>query len=206
MPLSTRNWFSVSAWHALSGCKDATPLLKHGCQPGVQLPAHPRPWARGLALLRAACICAALCCGLLSARVQAQVDLPESNPEDQVTLSADAANHWSDGVYEIWVLRGNCLINQGLTYARCSEAVIWVRPGGPQGYPPHRLIAYLEGDVTIDYQQGVTTGKVRPAGSLAARVKDKTWFGRFTTSKQLAVHIGKTAGKPSPLPAIFELG
>ena len=101
-----------------------------------------------------------------------------------MTVGADRSSHWTQGAYEIWHLDGNVLISQGLIYARAKEAVIWVERGGPSGDPPHKVIAYLEGNVRIDYQQGVD-GIVDKDKELVARVAEKTWFGRFLTTAPL---------------------
>jgi len=123
-------------------------------------------------------VCFAL---LISVRnVNAQVELPPGNLSDRVTVAADAGSHWVEGVYDVYLLTGNCYINQGLTYARCAEAVVWIERGGPGGEPPHKVIAYLEGDVKIDYQQA---GKAAGGGSLT----DKKWSGRFYSALPIDV-------------------
>ena len=49
--------------------------------------------------------------------------------ELQRNLRGDVQRHATEGAYDVYLLRGNCLINQGLTYARSSEAVKRVRSG-----------------------------------------------------------------------------
>ena len=82
----------------------------------------------------------------------AQIELPTGNLNDRIEVAADGGSHWVEGSYDVYLLRGNCYIHQGLTYARSREAVLWIERGGPGGEPPHKVIAWLEGDVTIDYQ------------------------------------------------------
>ena len=127
----------------------------------------------------------------------AQIELPAGNLSDRIIVAADGGSHWIEGVYDVYLLRGNCYVNQGLTYARSREAVVWIERGGDGGEPPHKVIAYLEGDVEINYQQADAHGKA--AG--AATLKDKTWFGRFFSVLPVDVRpmkLGAAAGRPSP--------
>ena len=82
------------------------------------------------------------------------LNLPQPSVDDPVTVEADQASHWTQGAYEVWHLQGSCMISQGLIYARAAEGIIWVERGGLNGDPPNKVIAYLEGKVTIDYQTG----------------------------------------------------
>ena len=68
-----------------------------------------------------------------------------------------------------------------MIYARAAEGIIWVERGGLNGDPPHKVIAYLEGNVTIDYQTG-TDGIVKKDKALLAKISEKTWLGRFMTT------------------------
>ena len=83
----------------------------------------------------------------------AQIELPPGDLADRIAVAADGGSHWVEGAYDVYLLRGNCYIHQGLTEpARSREAVLWIECGAPGGEPPHKVIAWLEGDVTIDYQ------------------------------------------------------
>ncbi len=128
--------------------------------------------------MRVACLLALLLARLLARRpfflpidrASAPVDLnlPQPSLEDPVTVQADQATHWTQGAYEVWHLEGSCMITQGLVYARAAEGVIWVERAGPNGVPPNKVIAYLEGKVTIDYQAG-TDGIVEKDKALLAK-------------------------------------
>ncbi len=150
--------------------------------------------------------CLALVGGLPAAE-QGEIDLPASQIEDPISIDADHAEHWKQGVYEVWVLHGNCLINQGLTYARADDGVIWVERGGPRGDPPHKVIAYLEGNVAIDYQEGQNGLVKSPTGPLKARVIDKSWLGRWYSAAPLKLHFQTPAGpEPAVKPPVYEHG
>ncbi len=137
---------------------------------------------------------------LLTPFAHAQIELPAGNLSDRIVLAADGASHWTEGVYDVYLLRGNCYINQGLTYARSREAVVWIERGGVGGEPPHKVIAYLEGDVAINYQQSGLQGKAAGAATLT----DKTWFGRFYSVLPVDVRPMKLEPPPTARPALYD--
>src|SRR5690606_22639100 len=55
---------------------------------------------------------------LVSSTAWGQVELPVGNQGDPITVAADGGRHWVEGAYDVYLLQGNCYINQGLTYAR----------------------------------------------------------------------------------------
>jgi len=130
----------------------------------------------------------------------APIELPAGNLSDRITVAADGGSHWTEGVYDVYLLEGNCYINQGLTYARSRQAVLWVERGGPGGEPPHKVIAYLEGDVEINYQQSDAQGKAAGAATLT----DKKWFGRFFSALAVDVRPIPFANPPAAKPAVYQ--
>src|SRR5208337_3945813 len=83
---------------------------------------------------------------LLPTSLLAQINVPESNNTDLIALSAQAANRWQEGTYEVWLLRGNCRLVQGNDVAVCQEAVFWINHSARNRT---MVIAYLEGDVGV---------------------------------------------------------
>ncbi len=124
----------------------------------------------------------------------AQVQLPEFNTAERINVAAQTGNRWQVGAYEVWVLRGDCVIQQGNGYARCQEAVLWIDRAEAIEQRPNKIIAYLEGAVEIVHDR-------RPGGP---RLQDKTWFGRFQSSAGVEVRTGTVAGKPEATPAIYQ--
>jgi hypothetical protein len=166
--------------------------------------------ARSGSAWRAACLVITLLLAICSwstpaCAQQVDISLPEPNFEEPVTVQADRATHWTQGAYEVWHLEGSCMITQGLVYARAAEGVIWVERAGPNGVPPNKVIAYLEGKVTIDYQAG-TDGIVEKDKALLARVAEEKWLGRFSTTAPLKLKFGKTSPPSETKPAIYERG
>jgi hypothetical protein len=140
---------------------------------------------------------------LLTSLAHAQIELPVGNLADRIEVAADGGSHWVEGVYDVYLLRGNCYIHQGLTYARSQEAVLWIERGGIGGEPPHKVIAWLEGDVRIDYQPAGAQAapQAKPAGG--ARLTDKKWFGRFYSNLPVDVRPMKLSPPPSAKPEIY---
>lgn len=132
----------------------------------------------------------------LAAPAAADVQLPELSPTEPITISAQAGNRWQLGVYDVWVLRGNCSIQQGNGYARSREAVLWIDRAEATQRRPHKVIAYLEGDVEVMWER-------RPNGP---RLTDQTWFGRFFSSAGVEARVDTVAGKPDELPPIYWRG
>ncbi|REK19142.1 MAG: LPS-assembly protein LptD [Planctomycetota bacterium] len=132
-----------------------------------------------------------------------QVELPPGRLADRITLAADSGAHWVEGSYDVYLLEGNCYVNQGLTYARSRQAVLWVERGGPLGNPPHKVIAYLEGDVEISYQPGEAAGEdgIRAAG--AAKIADQHWFGRFYSAVPVDVRPTAWVEPPATKPEVY---
>jgi hypothetical protein len=132
----------------------------------------------------------------VTASATAQVQLPESNTTEPVVATAESGNQWQLGSYEVWVLRGNCVIQQGASYARSREAVLWIDRADAMEHRQHKVIAYLEGNVEIMLDR-------RPG---ATRLTDRAWLGRFSSSAGVQVRAAATMGKPDVLPPIYWRG
>ncbi len=106
----------------------------------------------------------------------------------------------------MWHLRGNCYLNQGLTYARGAEAVLWVDarsyPGGPI-----KVIAYFEGDprgpVRVDYGN---VGRDAATNGVLGRQEAATWFQRMETGAPLSWKLPPAAAAAAERPPIYARG
>jgi hypothetical protein len=125
---------------------------------------------------------------------RAEVELPGNNEEAPVLISAEAANHWKQGTYEVWLLRGNCRIQQGTSLAQSQEAVLWIDRAAAGDKRQSKVIAYLEGNVVLDFRR-----KAAPA-----RVTDRAWLGRFFTSRAVEVRVAWIGERPDVLPEIYQ--
>ena len=162
-----------------------------------------RAWERGYSLL----------CSSHSAPLPlpAQVRLPDPSLAEPITVSAQAGNQWQLGAYEVWVLRGDCVIQQGQGYARSREAVLWIQRAEPTQRQPDKVIAYLEGDVEVIAAAGCGAGdrpdlagpllqQCRHAGSCRGRrPESRTCCRRFIGGAWSGgrPNRAKTAGGPA---------
>jgi hypothetical protein len=126
----------------------------------------------------------------------AQVEMPRQDIAAPIQISGQAGNSWRLGSYEVWILRGNCVIQQGQMAARCGEAVLWIDRAPTGDAQPHKMIAYLENDVQIAWD----------ANPDSPHLKDRAWFGRFFTAAAITVHADAASGKPDVLPPIYQRG
>ena len=139
---------------------------------------------------------AALLAMVLASPAAAGVELSEFHGPQAVVVTAEAANRWQQGSYEVWVLRGHCRIAQGFTTTRSDEAVLWIDRAEDGSQQPSKVIAYLEGRVVV---QSMLGGK-------PVKLTDKSWLGRLFTSGAVEVRAGQIAGRPDVLPAVYQHG
>jgi len=126
----------------------------------------------------------------------AEVRLPQPRRSEPITVTAQAGTRWTQGAYEVWVLQGECRIQQGTDSASSQEAVLWIQRHDATQRAPHTMLAYLEGNVAIDIRQdGVPT-----------RLTDQTWFGRFATVASIDVRPSQTVPPAQSPPAIYGRG
>ncbi len=131
---------------------------------------------------------------LASSSAVAQVDLPDATESEPIVITAPTAHRWTEGSYEVWVFSGNCRIEQGLSFAQSREAVLWIDRATAFDSPRSKVIAYLEGDVTVD----VRREKAR------ARLIETRWMGRFFTLAAVEVHVPQVSGPPPSPPPVYQ--
>ncbi len=117
-----------------------------------------------------------------------------------MSLSADSVARWTEGAYETWHLKGNCVVTQGRTTAHSEEALLWIERGDPFRNQPHKVIAYLEGDVSITQDEGGPSSRLK----VKPELKDQSWFGRFTTFVTPEWKGGPISGEPQVKPGVYE--
>ena len=126
---------------------------------------------------------------------RAEIGVPQPEQGYPISISAEAANRWQQGSYEVWLLKGHCRIVQGRDVVECQEAALWIDHALPGSRQPSKVIAYLEGNVALALHRRA-----------AVRVTDKTWFGRFFTSGSIDIQAAVVAGRPDVLPGIYQRG
>jgi lipopolysaccharide export system protein LptA len=128
-----------------------------------------------------------------------EIELAAARPDDPITISADQANEWQQGAYDVLLLRGRCVVGQGYNICRSNDAVLWIKKGDGSEKNPTKVIAYLEGDVQID------AGR-RPDKRLAAfpASNDRGWLGRFRSTAPVRINTPRPSPEPSVKPAFFQ--
>jgi lipopolysaccharide export system protein LptA len=141
---------------------------------------------------------------LVASIAAAEIAMPRPRPSAEITVRAEQANWWHEGEYQVWVLRGECEIQQGNLTARSDEAVVWVKR--PDAWNNHvgLVLAYLEGEVTVESRY--VAAAEGPPDRVPDTVRANRWFGRFFTSTEIRVQAPSTAFEPAVKPAIYERG
>ncbi len=124
----------------------------------------------------------------------AHVDLPLTDTVLPLSISAQSASHWEQGCYEVWVLEGDCRIEQGRSTATSEAAVVWVLRETVQGLPRTRCIAYLERQVRAELFEGENWAKVAA----------DDWLYEFETVSSFRMKVPRATEDPSPRPPIYE--
>lgn len=119
-------------------------------------------------------------------------------------MAADSAEHWQQGIYDVWHLAGNCRVRQGETVVCGPEAVVWIDRGeaGKLG-SPSKVIAYFERGLkqAVTLQHGAANGDAR-----GDRLETPAWFGRLTTIGEVQVKSPRQHSPPATQPPIVERG
>ena len=122
-----------------------------------------------------------------------RIDFPSTDASQPIVVAADSADRWTRGAYEVWAMRGNCVVQQGSDVVRGQEAVVWLRRSVPTESRRSLVIVYMEGDVVLHVAQ-----KGPPA-----RLTDQSWLGRWETVAGVQVRVPEVHGAPEPLPPIY---
>jgi hypothetical protein len=148
----------------------------------------------------------AMACASGASIASAEVVLPQPSPNASIRIRADRANRWTQGGYEVWMLRGNCQIVQDQLAARGENAVLWVLRAPPLGEQDSRVLAYFEDDVVVEHRP--RDGQHLESGRAPGLVQDRQWFGRFYTSTEVHVEIDAsvTGFVPEVTPALYQRG
>jgi hypothetical protein len=178
---------------------DASDRLTRGGNFSLSRGPSPQPLAHWLA--RAAVFLSLLVTEFATA---AEIELPVADAHHPIRIRATSASHWPQGSYEVWVLRGDCRIEQGEVSARASDAVLWIDRAEAFSGRPSKVIAYIEGGVNVEF------GKRGDPHSISQRqsqtLQDKSWLGRFHTTAGIEMAAPVTGSEPAVKPALFERG
>jgi hypothetical protein len=143
----------------------------------------------------------------LATVARAEVELPQEDLQQPVSIRATEASHWKQGSYDVYALRGDVEIRQGGTVARAPEGVLWIDRAEPYTGRSSKVIAYLEGprnSVRVDFGRGGDPHAF--TGAKANTVVDRSWLGWFYTTAGIELSVPMPTEDPNVKPAIFERG
>ena len=131
------------------------------------------------------------------ALAQDAITLPRADEAAPIRVAADEAQHWQQGVYDVWHLRGNCRVRQGddRDPRPRGGAVDRPRRSRTSRIAPAKVIAYFEGgsQQAVSLEHAATTAN--PRGD---RLETPTWFGRLHDA---SATIDLKLPTPQPAPA-----
>lgn len=139
--------------------------------------------------------------GSSAVALRAEIEEPLADPRAPIAISAGQASRWQQGVYDVWHLQGDCTLQQGQVAAQAQQAVLWVERSEFLSDQPHRIIAYLEGQVAVDYAHAGQPHQV--TGRRAQSIQDKSWVGRFHSTSGILMRVPAASGEPAVKPEIF---
>lgn len=139
----------------------------------------------------------------LFSTTHAEVEIPFGDPTQPIAIRANGANHWRQGSYEVWVLRGAVQIKQAATEANADEAVLWIDRAEAYSGRPSKIIAYLEGQ---PLRISLEPGRATAMGSRPRQLLDRTWLGRFHTTGGIQLSAPVTGEAGAIQPAIVQRG
>ncbi len=146
-------------------------------------------------------VVACLAFGIFQGSVFAEPAQSASTITEPITVAADWCCRWQQGTYEVWHLKGNCYINQGLTYARAPEAILWIDANRPAD-EPNRLVVYMEASKA----EQIVIDDPTSGAKQAKRQMLPTWFNRLETTGELRMKLPEPViSTPSP-PQIYDRG
>lgn len=142
---------------------------------------------------------------VVQAQGASEFNLPTPARNEPILFGGDEAWCWKRGIYDVWVVRGRCYVQQGAAVAEAQEAVFWVARNADQyrnpalanlPQPPQSgatVIAYLEGDVRI--------ADARSGGTY--QLRDRTWFCEFASDVDPQTRTPAPQPEPPTLPQVF---
>jgi hypothetical protein len=134
--------------------------------------------------------------------IAADIELPVAPLSAPIRIRAGGATHWPQGSYEVWLLRGDCRIQQGDVTASGSEAVLWIDRAEAYSGRPSKVIAYVEGGTIVNFGRRGDPHSISPRE--AERLESQSWLGRFHTMAGIELAVPVTGAEPAVKPAIFD--
>ena len=124
-----------------------------------------------------------------------EIALPVADPRDSISIRAAEGQRWRQGAFEVWLLEDGCELQQGEQHVTSRQAVLWIERESADSETPSRVIAYLEGDVSVELR---STQPKR-----GSRMRDRQWFGHFHTWNEIDLRVPVATGEPQQKPELW---
>lgn len=136
---------------------------------------------------------------LLPSLARADIEPSAPDPDKPIAFSADQANRWQDGEFEVWWLRGHVEISQASIHSIGDEAILWVKRDGDLQERVTRVTSYIEGEVTVTQGPRPNPGERSPN-----MIQDRRWIYTFYSSMPPEIKIPSPGREPATKPAILD--
>lgn len=136
---------------------------------------------------------------LLPCAARADIEPSAQDPDKPISFSADQANRWQDGEFEVWWLRGHIEVSQAEITSIGDEAILWIKRDGELQERVTRLTSYIEGEVTVSQGPRPKPGE-RPQNG----IQDRRWIYTFYSTLPPQNKIPTPGAEPAKKPAILD--
>ena len=176
--------------------KDAR-LLKRLVSSTLRLPTCARGVCRVRCLLLRLLLTALIPLLAHSSSVRAQeTGPPRASAEEAILIDATRGSRWTENSHEVWLLEGNCVVQQGAMRAVADQAVLWIERASQSGERRNRVIAYFEGNVRAENE----------AAAGRSKLADRTWLATFESIAPLDIRLRNPDIEPAIKPQIVARG
>lgn len=132
-----------------------------------------------------------------------EISMPRPPSPAPIRIVAREANHWRQGIYDVYVASGSVQLTQADQSATADEAVFWVDRAAPGDDRPTKVIAYFEGRVSVT--------DIGPNGK-SQRLSDANYLYRYLTRRDIQLEIATIREVPAgavasgDLPPVYDRG
>lgn len=116
-----------------------------------------------------------------------ELTMPRPDSSAPVRIVAHQARHWRQGIYDIYVAKGNVQLTQGDQSASSNEAVFWIDRSKSAADRPTKVIGYFEGRVSV-----TDVG----ANGKPQRLSDDDYLFRYLTRSRVDLEIASVRDVP----------
>lgn len=141
-------------------------------------------------------------CGWVTGAAATEITFPTPAVHETITVRADAASGWTQGLYQVRHLQGGVAIEQGATVVRGDNAVVWVQQPGSESEQT-KVIVYVEGSAGRAVTRELRS---RTDAKPTATQTSPDWLGRFYSAAPIRWQTPAPMPPPQTMPSIYHRG